>query len=341
MPRIKIILKNLLISTIISVGFFIFLEGLFSLLGIGKLNKFTGWGFNPECCGDLRPNMEIFVKATSGPYLVETNSLGLRDSRAVNITPEKTRILAIGDSFTFGPYLANEETWPAYLEEEFEGRVEVLNAGVSDYSIDYEKAYLIEKGYKLKPDLVILQFFSNDITDLSEEKVKEREPLFKKAGFMKQTVNFLRDRSHLFAFMLEFKIKREESKKLSKIEEIQERDRKIKYFSEQEHPLFAKYEKEFAELVEFTKKKNLLLMVVIFPALEQIKNPSLNEPSKFISNLCLKYQLPCLDLQKSFLEVSNPKALFLLPRDTHLSRYGNQIAAGEIKKFIEENELLN
>lgn len=337
----KKILVNLIILMVTIVLFFVFLEGFFSLLQIGDVEKFAGWGFNPECCGDLRPNKEILVKMTPGhPYLIKTNSLGLRNNQEVKVAPEKTRILAVGDSFTLGPHLSNEETWPAYLQKEFEDKVEVLNAGLYGYSIDYEKAYLMEKGYKLKPDLVIIQFLANDITDLGSGKERWRQSKFSNTGFLYQTLNFLKDRSHLFALILELNAKKEKSKILPKIDKIKDKDEETKYHSNQEHPLFIKYEKEFNQLMEFVKKNNLSLMVVSFPELEQSKDLSLNRPNQFIKNLCLGNKIPYLDLQKTFFEFNNPDILYLLPWNTHLSSHGNRLAAKEIKKFIEENQLL-
>jgi len=65
-----------------------------------------------------------------------TNSLGLRGKE---ITLEKPsgykRILVLGDSFTFGLYVSDEETYPAVLEKLLTGqghKVEVINAGYAD-----------------------------------------------------------------------------------------------------------------------------------------------------------------------------------------------------------------
>lgn len=333
----KKIILNLFFSLLIALILFIFLEGILSLLSIGDLSEFTGWGFNPHCCGDLPANMVRLVKSDKA-YLVETNSLGLRNPE-VKMKPEKPRILALGDSFTFGPYLNNDQTWPFYLQDAFDSQVEVLNAGVSDYSIDYELAYFLEKGWKLTPELVILQFFSNDLTDLLPEKVKQRQPRFTKDNFLSKSVNFLRERSRLFGLLVKWKINRAEKKQSLQEEEIRTRFHKIKYKTSQNHPVFLKYQEEFEKMVQFVQEKNLAFMVVIFPALEQIENPSLNDPAQFILSLCQKYQLPCLDLQTTFLKIENPEALYLIPVDTHLSKEGNQLVAQQIKVFIEEKEL--
>src|SRR6185295_13953410 len=67
-------------------------------------------------------------------YGVEINSLGLRGPEIGRTPPaDITRVLAVGDSQTFGFYLENDQTWPARLEARLRAdgsEVEVVNAGV-------------------------------------------------------------------------------------------------------------------------------------------------------------------------------------------------------------------
>lgn len=58
-------------------------------------------------------------------FLVDTNSLGLRGPEPA---PGGTRVLAVGDSVTFGWGVADDESWPARLSGEL--GVTVLNGGV-------------------------------------------------------------------------------------------------------------------------------------------------------------------------------------------------------------------
>jgi hypothetical protein len=100
-----------------------------------------------------------------------TNSLGLRDHEvSVRKRPGTLRVLALGDSFTYG-ITALEDTWPKLLErnlrKRFPGRtIEVLNAGVPCYSTYQELAYLERSLLQLDPDVVVLGFFvGNDFDD--------------------------------------------------------------------------------------------------------------------------------------------------------------------------------
>lgn len=124
--------------------------------------------------GDLPPHMnDVWCLWPDRPYRVKTNSLGLRNHEEPK--ERSFKILALGDSMTFGPYLANEDTWPAWLENELRlsaksDAIQVFNAGIWGYTITDYLGLLRDKAPTLKPDLVIVAAFDNDISDLNPEK---------------------------------------------------------------------------------------------------------------------------------------------------------------------------
>jgi len=75
--------------------------------------------------------------------------------------PSKTRILVLGDSFTFGAEVGNTETYP-YCLQEMLPHAEVINLGVNGYGHDQMLLYLKEEGMKYHPDIVILGFLNDD-----------------------------------------------------------------------------------------------------------------------------------------------------------------------------------
>ena len=95
-----------------------------------------------------------------------TNSLGLRDREfAPTPTPGVMRILAVGDSWTFGLGVNLPETWPKQLERALGERgvkAEVINAGVSGYStLTYAK--VLKRFYDLyHPQLTLVMTCAND-----------------------------------------------------------------------------------------------------------------------------------------------------------------------------------
>lgn len=115
--------------------------------------------------GDLVPNTNSDWKIVETmPYHVITNSQGLRMSYDIPTIKEKQRILILGDSFTFGPYLDNHDTFPSLLDKKYLDKI-IINAGVAGYNIEDELSLFIEKARYTEPDIVILQVLDNDLSD--------------------------------------------------------------------------------------------------------------------------------------------------------------------------------
>ena len=93
-------------------------------------------------------------------FTFSTNELGLRNPPVGPKT--KPRILALGDSTTFGLGLGDEETWPRQLGRILGDSAEVINGGVAGYSAFQGLRFLDKKGLALQPDIVIACFGQND-----------------------------------------------------------------------------------------------------------------------------------------------------------------------------------
>jgi len=113
-----------------------------------------GWAVIP----DLK-NMTPFGKGK----FVNSNSKGLRGITEYEYarTPGKQRILVLGDSFTFGTDVSDDETYADDLEAALPN-TEVLNLGVQGYGQDQMLLYLKEEGVKYHPDVVILGYLNMD-----------------------------------------------------------------------------------------------------------------------------------------------------------------------------------
>jgi len=95
--------------------------------------------------------------------LVSSNSRGIRGIREYALPKPAgvTRIVALGDSFTFGDGVADDATWPAQLESKLPG-VEVANLGAPAYAHDQMYFALHDDGLALQPDAVVLGFYASD-----------------------------------------------------------------------------------------------------------------------------------------------------------------------------------
>ncbi|RJS80996.1 SGNH/GDSL hydrolase family protein, partial [Methanophagales archaeon] len=90
------------------------------------------------------------------------NSKGLRDEEYSYTKPENiTRILLLGDSFTFGCEVNQEDTIDANMERMLNG-CQVLNFGNMWYGTIQEFLLLREEGVKYDPDVVFTLLFTNN-----------------------------------------------------------------------------------------------------------------------------------------------------------------------------------
>ena len=120
---------------------------------------------HPRIMGDLRPNeARIWDIVKSMPYRVFTNKQGFRNTFEIYFPKKKQRILVLGDSFTFGPYLPNHDTYTDILNKELNNK-EFINAGIAGYIVADEVSLFLERAKYAEPDITILQVTDNDLTD--------------------------------------------------------------------------------------------------------------------------------------------------------------------------------
>ncbi len=118
---------------------------------------------------------------------VAINSKGLRNPEIPYEKPAGTyRILALGDSWTFGFRMSEPDAYPRQMERMLDAsaaargdtrRIEVINAGVVGYSTDQEAAYLKSEGWKYSPDLVLVNFYPVNDTHNKLYKYQQRDAL--------------------------------------------------------------------------------------------------------------------------------------------------------------------
>lgn len=114
-----------------------------------------GWAVRPQL---------VDVPAFDGRR-VSSNTQGLRGRReyAVPKPPGVQRVLVLGDSFTFGDEVSDDETYCHLLQASLPADVEILNLGVHGYGHDQMLLYLQEVGARYQPDVVLLGFVAQDM----------------------------------------------------------------------------------------------------------------------------------------------------------------------------------
>lgn len=102
-------------------------------------------------------------EATTNGKKLTINSRGLRDREYALIKPRGvTRVLVLGDSYTWGYGVADDEIYTEVLERSLGQRgaaVQVINSGVSGWGTDQEYLFLQSEGLQYQPDVVVLALF--------------------------------------------------------------------------------------------------------------------------------------------------------------------------------------
>ncbi len=120
----------------------------------------------------LKPGITL-----SGPTPITTNSRGCRSTTEYVYQPEKFTILAVGDSFTFGAEVGDDDVWPVRLER-LDPHYHVINLGVSGYGIDQMYLAIKETVADYRPQLVILAFIEEDFNRSMMSFRDYRKPRF-------------------------------------------------------------------------------------------------------------------------------------------------------------------
>lgn len=118
---------------------------------------------------------------------VSINRHGMRDREHPLERPDGTlRILALGDSWTFGVAVKQDQTWPKQLEAALAERVgsgagaprfEVINTGVSGYETYNEALYYQRDLGRFEHDLVLVGMYPVNDVDAKHERYARRRRL--------------------------------------------------------------------------------------------------------------------------------------------------------------------
>ena len=135
-------------------------------------------------------NVPGFIATTLEEPLT-INSKGLRDREYEWDKPAgKRRVLVLGDSFTWGYGVADDEIFTEVLEAKLAPGWQVINTGVSGWGTDQEYLYLVEEGFDYHPDLVVLAFYTfNDPREVVESDMYGlSKPVFLDTGLTPSNV---------------------------------------------------------------------------------------------------------------------------------------------------------
>jgi lysophospholipase L1-like esterase len=341
-------------NTFISIALFLGSVTGFLLLGEGAIRVYAALSF-PRL---TQPDAALGWKQTPNARKRFTNELGetaeVRYNEHGHRGPSyplareqgKPRILVLGDSFTGGTQVGDDELFTALLER-FNPGWQVLNAGVAGYGTLQQLLYLQTSGLKHQPDLVLLMAFENDLTDncspaypgigprpyarLSKESIEvlhDPEGLeFRKYALPVPFLTALNQHSHLFYFLNTYIYQPLRAQEM--------RARHAADWARAEQCGTVEVMSRLLDrMVRITADHDTRLAVVIIPTREEARQgkATVLDP---VARYCAQHGIPHLSLLEA-MHRHKEAALAYFPKDIHWTRQGHQVAAQAISVFLRE-----
>jgi lysophospholipase L1-like esterase len=293
---------------------------------------------------------------------VSVNSKGLRGPEVGPKAAGTFRVLALGDSFTFGVGAGEEETYPARLQQVLRSRgmrAEVLNAGAPGYGVPDAVAWFQRWGWPLEPDVVVLAVFvANDLQDAAPGGPKavavDGELMIEgeKPGGLARWLYY---HSHLYVLLKTSPLGGVARRIVGAAEPLETRERRA------ELDLYAKggLPTEIQEGAKETEKAvaglarsagGARVLAVIVPSLLQVeperwtaalrrfgrdpRDYDLRRPNRLFRGIFARHGIPAVDLTDAFAAAVRRGEAIYYPIDQHLTPAGYRRMAEQVAEAL-------
>lgn len=279
-----------------------------------------------------------------GGVRVRINAEGMRGPRVAKPKPpDTTRILWLGDSVTFGYGVErDEDLFPQRVATQLtrggEGhhRFESVNAGVGGYAPWQELAWLEREGWSYEPDLVVVGFVLNDLTEpLSLVRYGGHGTGWQLARTARSRLDRWLSASALATFLRDglatLRFGRDVQLGALAVEAADVK----RMVSEPGSPLWQQSwkltEAKLMRIFEAARARDVPVALVIFPYAFQLEAPgALSGPQRRLEAIAKKARVPAKDL----LPVLAAKEGEMFLDASHLSRAGHQAVADALRPFV-------
>ncbi|MFZ2356550.1 MAG: SGNH/GDSL hydrolase family protein [Candidatus Omnitrophota bacterium] len=319
---ITVILLELFARFIIKQPYYAFPEGYFvekESYGYGLAQNFKGIYSQPEFT-----------------ISINTNSDGLRDKEHLPCD-NCYKILALGDSFTFGDGVELNDTYLSILEDTLNKNAnkkhEIIKAGVVGYSTYNERLYLEKKGLGYHPHLVFVQFWWDD---LGIDKISYlAEAGFLTTGKIKSFARwrlFLNKNFRAYAFLRAL---------YTKIFNKALFASKANFFPDSEDGLRQKLNitlRQFRNIEEFCKQNNTACLFLLIPLKEFVYDKGgFKKQWDVFRNFLDKNDIRYIDVTPQLTKAVNKGETVFFTVDPHLNKNGHRIVAEALYQYLSRN----
>lgn len=288
---------------------------------------------------DNRSYFALQWKASS----VHVNSAAYREREFDRTKPAGVyRIAFIGDSFTFGQGIREEERMSNLLERELTKSrhdIEVLNFGNPGSNTAYEVTVLRDEVLpKVAPDFVLLQWYVNDLDYIPPPADTARGDAKTTGGdLLNEFKQTMLNRSVLYFLLTDVFHRVRDSMGVSHIDEMSSHVGNPQSMESQEA------EKAMVEFFRLCQAKMVPVGVVLVPHLGPLggREYPFMYLHKRLLTLCEREGVPCVDLfpvMEPFLQHGeNASKLWVNRFDLHMGPFANELAAKRILEVFGPN----
>ncbi|MFC2171026.1 SGNH/GDSL hydrolase family protein [Acidobacteriota bacterium] len=311
---------------LITVALVILLEGVLRIMGYGNVEVYIP---DERLIWRLRPSQETYTKIDRKPVYI--NTLGFRNAEFNIKKPKETfRIVACGDSCTYGWGVGQDETYPKILEGMLnEGNqsgknYEVINCGVIGYSIAQQKAFLQRTALSFEPDLVLISHTYNEGNRVGPSS----PPELKSKVFARIRVKNILRNFAIYHFIFEIKFRKQYERLMWKATEDS---------SKAGRAAIARFETDVQEIIDLCRKEKVALAFLITMSKRQTQSERIrySESQKSLYDISNKNNVPVIVMYEAF-HRNKSEELFLANDNIHPSARGQEITALSIYRHLFE-----
>lgn len=310
-------------------------EGILTLLDLPKVTPLNRDGTIDIFWG-LTPNLKNkpFLHKELGTYFkVSTNSHSMRYREIPTGRQENTiRIMALGDSTTFGWGVENDETYPARLEallkEKYPNEnIEVIDGGVPGYtSFQGLNHYKVNAG-RYEPDIILFGYI---VQDARKVAVTDKQQAIEAAG-----VGYLAD-SPLYKLRLVRYLAQRYEFIRSWLHNDDAKGKKDKKGGVYRVPL-DEYRENIELFVKYANKTRSRLILFGFP-LEVVGYTKAHR--ELLKKSAEELHLDHFDPSAYIAEAARRKTLYFPKDKGHPNAAGCQVIAEQVEKYLDESGIL-
>jgi hypothetical protein len=271
---------------------------------------------DPRIGHEHRPKADAFLMGAR----VTTNSAGFRDEEIpIEKRPGSIRIMMLGDSVLFGWGAKQDETVAARLRQAWRSAsrdIDVINTGVGNYNTTMEVEFFFTRGYRYKPDIVVLNYFINDAEPI---------PPYNYSWIGRVSAAWVFYGSRLDVVERELRLGQQTDWRTFY---------KELYDDTSNRGNWRVAEASIRKLAAYCHDHGIKLLIVNYPELRPFP-----EVQRRLAALAAELGVPYLDLLDS-VRGEPPEKLWVTPPDPHPNGYAHGLFAKAIENWMEREKLL-